>query len=381
MERDSEHREADPKGAERGRTETGPVRAEPGYGEVDLGPGPIESSVEPIRYTPPPDLGGPLFHVSYRRQTEGAPATDEQRLPFQDRLEIGRRQRDREAPPGTLAIDDPTVSRRHCVLSRTEDGCCLLRDLSRNGTWLDGRRLMPGAEVEIRPGQEISVGNGHIFRLEGEGSAEAAGDRAEDSFRTVSITGASLVTVLVGDIRDYTTIMRHVPIDELQRSVSRVFQRLEEVVVAHGGTIKEYPGDALFAFWDYRVEGPHAGTACRAALALRAEVARMAADPSVWLIPGFTLHMDWAITTGLASTKSIGGDHPTGLSMVGEPVVLAFRLEKLADEGTGSIILCSVTRAMAGEGFDFRDLGSVAAKGFDEPVKAFALLGARGGSS
>ena len=48
-----------------------------------------------------------------------------------------------------------------------------------------------------------------------------------------------------GDIRDYTVLVRRVLSPVLQRSVSRVFEILTSEVIALGGTVKEYPGDAV----------------------------------------------------------------------------------------------------------------------------------------
>lgn len=48
------------------------------------------------------------------------------------------------------------VSRWHCILSR-EGGEVIVRDLgSRNGTWINGRRVMSG---RLKPGDEMAIGN------------------------------------------------------------------------------------------------------------------------------------------------------------------------------------------------------------------------------
>ena len=54
-------------------------------------------------------------------------------------------------------------------------------------------------------------------------------------------------------------------------------------------------------------------------------------------------------------------------------IVLAFRLEKFANDKLGRILTCRVTRQMAGPQFRFRDLGEMKAKGFDKPDRVFAL--------
>jgi len=65
-------------------------------------------------------------------------------------FEVGR---DKDAP---LALADPEVSRRHARFE-PRDGIVFVRDLeSRNGTFLNGRRVTE--PIEVRVGDEIDVG-------------------------------------------------------------------------------------------------------------------------------------------------------------------------------------------------------------------------------
>ena len=112
-------------------------------------------------YTPPPATNLPAKHL-----VVDAGGPHEQRYTFFDRVEIGRLQPDPRA--GVVFVDDPRVSSQHCVITQTPDGHCFVRDLSRNGTRLDGRRLVPNIEVEMLVGQVLSVGQQTQFRLEGE---------------------------------------------------------------------------------------------------------------------------------------------------------------------------------------------------------------------
>ena len=300
-----------------------------------------------------------------------AGTADEQRVPFSSRLEIGRDEQGREALPGLLLVSDPWVSYRHCIIERFAAGRWYVRDVSRNGTRVAGRRLVPNVESEIRPGETLSIGS-HDFELDAQAAAEPVRhirERETDAAPTETIA-----TVLVGDIRDYTVLVRRVSSALLQRSVSRVFEILTAGVIEWGGTIKEYPGDAVLAFWEGAPDGTQTSVACRAALELDRLARRIGADPTVWEVPDFPLLMDWALATGPVLIHTFGGARPQGLSLVGEPVVLAFRLEKLAGDDTGPILTCGRTRALAGPGFAFRDLGEVAPKGFHRRGHVYALL-------
>jgi len=61
--------------------------------------------------------------------------------------------------------------------------------------------------------------------------------------------------------------------------------------------------------------------------------------------------------------------------MVGEPVVLAYRIEKFASPETSPIVTCSNTHAAASHRFRFRELGRHTVKGLSGEREIFALLG------
>lgn len=293
---------------------------------------------------------------------------------FFDHIEIGR-YKEGCAAPGLLLVKDPTVSSRHCVITQDSDGRCYVRDTSRNGTRLDGRRLSPNLKTEFRVGQVLSIGKGIELRLEGEAPTEAEPEH-EPAQATVGVADSVPVTVLVGDIRDYTVIVRQAASNEVQESVGRVFERLERAVVELGGTVKEFQGDAIFAFWEAGSANNHAVDACGAALALNQLAEEMAKDSSVWRVEDFPLHMDWALATGLVTISGYGSEGALGLSMVGETVVLAYRIEKFADASTGPIVVCPITREMALKSFRFKAIGKRSAKGFDAPQELYSLVGA-----
>jgi class 3 adenylate cyclase len=322
----------------------------------------------PTDYQPPPAVDYPA-----KKLVEDGEAG--RVFEFYNRLEIGRARKGAERP-GVLLVADPTVSSRHCVIVQDPDGRCFVRDTSRNGTRLDGRRLSPNSKTEFKVGQVLSLGKTLRLRLEG-AAAEVAEQSEPDVSQTLGVSDASLVTILVGDIRDFTALVRQAPPNVLQASVARLFARLEKAVVELGGTLKEFQGDALFAFWERGSTADHAVDACRAALALNRLSEELAKDSEVWSVTGFPLKMDWALTTGLVSISGYGGDNILGLSMVGEPVVLAFRLEKIAGDDTGPIVTCQDTQLMASGRFEFVDLGPRTAKGFEQAQRVFALLGER----
>ncbi len=304
---------------------------------------------------------------------------DERSHYFEGEVVIGRRKS--RGGDGRICVRDAQVSGRHCVVREAVDGRFFVRDVSRNGTRVDGRRLVPNVEVELQPGNKISLTKEHELVLSVEElSAPVPRHDDEDDFGTTQAieNTHTLVTVIVGDITGYTTLTQQKDPQVVYKSVGRVFAALEPVIHAHGGTIKEYQGDAVFAFWEADDAKPmlRAQRACHAALALTEEVLRLASDPDVWSIADFPLRMDWALTSGPVLLSTMGGDRPVGLAMVGDAVNYAFRLEKLAD-AENPIVLDERTSIMVESAFELRSLGSQKVKGRAAAEPVFSLVSAK----
>lgn len=155
-----------------------------------------------VSYRPPPPSNYPTKRLV---EEDGNGAT----FDFYDRIEIGRYHQGRHQA-GVLQVRDPTVSSRHCVITQDPDGTCFVRDISRNGTRIDGRRLSPNSKTELRVGQVLSVGRKLRLRLDGEETFSIEPEEATGS-QTLGLSNTTVVTVLVGDIRNFTTIVRKAP--------------------------------------------------------------------------------------------------------------------------------------------------------------------------
>ena len=304
---------------------------------------------------------------------------EELTVPFQRQIVVGRPPARDTSFEARLLIDEPTVSRRHCVVRQSSRGQFFVRDESANGTRVDGRRIMPKIEVQIGPLATIEVAKGHSVILEiGEMADEAGGVPATFGETAPSRHAETEVAIVVGDIAKYTKLNRRFSARDVAASVKRVFADLEQVIAEFRGTVKEFQGDAVFAFWELDENAPdqHAVQACRCALALRERVAVLAEDADAWMFRGqFPLRIEWAIATGIVHISPVGRDH-AGFTMVGDVVNYAFRLEKLAGEEFGTILLSQSTEARVRDAFNLRGIGEHSVEG--RPAEAvFALDGVR----
>lgn len=100
-----------------------------------------------------------------------------------------------------LRLQHPSISRRHAHLTRRGERF-FLKDLSsQNGTFLNRHRIT--SEVELMPGDEVSLGNA-LLRLRGPGGTPALGvpavshDDAPPSRRALSTVGVALGAAALG---------------------------------------------------------------------------------------------------------------------------------------------------------------------------------------
>jgi len=312
------------------------------------------------------------------RLTVNPDAADPEEHTFIKKAIIGRRRGPDDENIQRVAIHAPSVSGRHCTIRQDKEGRFFVCDQSRNGTWLDGRRLVPNVEMEIQPGQKIQVATEQVLLLTVDDEPLDEFDFDDTIMSTLAVDiPRTEVSILVGDIRQYTTMNEAVGPEEVYRSVTKTFAEIERVILEYDGAIKEYQGDAVFAFWERRSERPdqHVMHACETALAVHKTVADIATDPDIWSVPGFVLKMDWALTTGDVLISTMGGDRPTGLAMVGDVVNYAYRLEKLVDDTNGPVIACEKTYQRAKSLFKFRPLGERQVKGRKTAEPVYTLVG------
>jgi diguanylate cyclase (GGDEF)-like protein len=62
-------------------------------------------------------------------------------------------------PENDLRIDEPSVSKRHAMIFKTQKGHSVEDLKSRNGTWIDGNLIPSGKRIDIDTGIPIALGN------------------------------------------------------------------------------------------------------------------------------------------------------------------------------------------------------------------------------
>ncbi len=295
-----------------------------------------------------------------------------QYLEIIDKVFIGRSCKGVD-PQKRILVQDAQVSRDHAVVSRRAEHL-KITDRSKNGTWVNGIRLAAGASSDISDGDIIKVGE-FTFRV---CYPENVTDIKETDIFTdgTRVTPTEImVTNVVADVRDFTTFSQDHASSDVYALMKEIFDKFSAIVYQFKGTIKDYAGDAVYAFWDHDLEPikTQAVLACQAAIKQTQTVNDIRAQLIGKNLAAENLQMGWGITTGKV-TLSHYGSRAADLALVGDCTNLAFRLSGMANkELSEKIVICSQTAALVGDELALKDLGSISIKGRTGQEHVFAL--------
>ena len=280
-------------------------------------------------------------------------------------------------PARAIILNDPNVSRDHLVIARTLHGTTL-RDMSRNGTWVNGVRMTQGAERPLENGDVIRVGQVELtITIDSPDEMDPATedeDQTMTSWTTVSPVYQH-VTNVVADLRGFTSLSETLGSEQMYAVMNAVFRAFSDLVVAHRGTIKDYAGDAIYAFWEHGLmpSADKARLACTAALAQLAALPQIASELASSIPEASQLRVGWGVTTGMV-TVSQYGSRAADLAVLGDSTNLAFRISGLANKDLpAAIVVDEQTKILVDGGYQVAALGEHAIKGKRQPVPLYGI--------
>ncbi|OGR94618.1 MAG: hypothetical protein A2V88_14605, partial [Elusimicrobia bacterium RBG_16_66_12] len=185
------------------------------------------------------------------------------------------------------------------------------------------------------------------------------------------------VTFYFSDIEGFTTISESLPPDKLTRLMNRYLGEMTETILASGGTLDKYIGDAIMAFWGAPLDcADHALVACRVALANQKKLATLRAEFDREGYPPVRNRI--GLNSGPASIGNMGSPLRFSYTAIGDNVNLASRLEG-ANKAYGTYVLISESTLAGAKGaVEVRELDYVKVKGKNLPIRVYELLGLKG---
>ncbi|MBB6124134.1 adenylate/guanylate cyclase domain-containing protein [Sphingobium subterraneum] len=177
------------------------------------------------------------------------------------------------------------------------------------------------------------------------------------------------IFVVFTDLEGFTKLSHSISPELVASLLNRYLDALSDVVLAHGGTIDKFVGDAVVAFWGAPIARPDDGTnAAKAAYAMwqAGEAFRRHLPEGVASIGKTRVGLHW----GEAIVGNFGGEGRIQYTALGDSMNTAARLES-ANKSLDSSVMAS-REAMERSGLDWwRPMGRVVLRGRATPVEIF----------
>jgi len=197
------------------------------------------------------------------------------------------------------------------------------------------------------------------------------------------------VTILVSDLKGFTALSSVVPPEVCVKIINLYFERMVKVITSHGGTIDEFTGDGILAFFG----APRRVTdsqlhAVRCAVEMQQEMPELNRQLDQ-LRPEFRagvnhgtgsvssrdflpLKMKIAINSGMLIVGTIGSEKRMKYGAVGSPINLTFRLEKIAQGG--DILISPEVYERVARSVVVVPLPNVEVAGIDESITLYRVI-------
>ena len=245
------------------------------------------------------------------------------------------------------SLTDPTIGCGH-------GQCCVLRYiwLGRGPQWNCPRCGAPAPE-----GHKFCGACGAPLIAPSQPAPSNSGERRQ-------------LTVMFCDLVGSTAIGARLDPEDFRDVVEAYHRCVTDCVTRLGGFTARYMGDGVLIYFGYPVANEDdAERAVRAGLAIVEAVPRL--DTAAG--PPSTLCARVGIATGLVIVGHlVGAGKSLEKAVVGDAPNLASRLQSLTEPGT--VVIADSTRRLTRGLFDYRDIGSQAIKGYDQPVLIWRVL-------
>ena len=282
-------------------------------------------------------------------------------------LRVGR------ASNNDLILDIPNVSRFHAVFTASSSGVVLSDLSSKNGTFVNGRRIT--APTGLDSGDVIDIGPARISVQMHFGSKPFESEAILQATEIDHSMTTGIVTVFVADICNYTRLSETLPASDIADMLNRWFDCASEIIEKHNGEVDKYIGDCVMALW----RGSDADARNMASQAVRAGIALRDATQKL-SSSHFWQHQDafqWgcriSLNTGDALIGTVGKRGVQDFTVLGDAVNVAFRLDKIGSKHGLDFLLTSSTAEHIKEIFELKQLGPYVVKGKKEKIEVFTL--------
>ncbi|MFV0477673.1 MAG: adenylate/guanylate cyclase domain-containing protein [Parahaliea sp.] len=182
------------------------------------------------------------------------------------------------------------------------------------------------------------------------------------------------VTIMMSDIRGFTTLSEQLAPDMVVKMLNRYLGRMTDIIMAHQGTIDEFLGDAILAvFGAPLARDDDTDRAVRCALQMQAAMDAINADNRKDGLP--EVQTGIALNTGMVIAGNIGSERRSKYGFVGHPMNVTSRIEDHC--AGGETLIADSTLQKLGQRYHIDDRRQLKVKGINQSVVVHRLLGVK----
>ena len=182
------------------------------------------------------------------------------------------------------------------------------------------------------------------------------------------------ITSFFSDVAGFTSISEALTPEELVNLLNEYLQEMTDIILAAGGTLDKYEGDAIVAFWNAPLDQPdHALRACRAALGCQKRLREL--QPRFQEKYGRAVTMRIGLNSGAAVVGNMGSSRRFDYTAMGDTVNLAARLEGACKQYGVPILVGEGTYRMVQNAIAAREVDIIRVVGKTKPISVHEIIG------
>jgi len=179
----------------------------------------------------------------------------------------------------------------------------------------------------------------------------------------------TIATILYTDIENFTGIAESMPPERVFEMLNEYFPALVDPIMAHGGVVNQFQGDAMLVTYNVPLEDPdHADNALKTAIEIQHRLSKEK-------FAGVSLRTRIGVNTGEVIAGNVGSGTRVAYTVHGDAVNSAARLEQLNKQfGTYTLVSASTVEQLRGS-YQLREIGEVPIRGKHDGMRVFELTG------
>lgn len=177
------------------------------------------------------------------------------------------------------------------------------------------------------------------------------------------------------DLQGFTSMSDSMDPVKLVRVLNMYLNEMSEVIIALGGTIDKFEGDAIMAFFGAPTPLPdHAVRCCKAALRMKKMETIINNQLLTEDLIDRPLHTRIGINSGDMVVGNVGSLKRIDYTVIGGNVNIAARLENANKDYNTSILISQNTYELVKDYFKVKLVGDVKLRGISKPITAYELI-------